>query len=561
MRSSTHRLAVAVAAAVIVVAVLPGAAGATDYCVDPSIDCGANKVDSFQKALDLADDTPDADRIFLGAGTYTAPDKGGFQYYQMDGPVEIVGAGAERTILTSPAGGDYVLGLFGGAATSIHDLTIRLPQDAATGTAGLMTTNAARRIEVVEDPTQANNREGVVLEDGATLDDSSVTLDADGGGATAVELDRGTVRRSVLRAATGVISTYGGTIAHARIVAGYQGVVAYRETTSIRGSLIRLVGANYGSGIFALTNAGYHTAINADGLTIIGHNEASIGAGVGNEGAPAESVDLSLTNSIIRGFPVALWAEAWDAGHANISASYSDYDPSGNYHHGANAEITELNVSNVGDAGFVDAAGDDYHLASGSPLVDIGDPASAQGLDLDGNPLVADGNGDTVARRDLGAFELQPAAAGGAGGGQQVAAADALAPLISGFRAAPSRFAIARRARPSSARTPRGTRFQYALSEQARVTLRIQRALAGRRAGGKCVRPTARLRRAKRCTRYRTVGTLSGNAASGANSTKFMGKFGTRALRPGSYRARITATDTAGNRSAPRIAAFRVVRG
>jgi hypothetical protein len=217
----------------------------------------------------------------------------------------------------------------------------------------------------------------------------------------------------------------------------------------------------------------------------------------------------------------------------------------------------------VGDAGFVDAGGGDYHLLPSSPLVDAGDPASAQGLDLDGNPLVADGDGDGSARRDLGAFELQPAVAGGSQppGGGATGAADTQAPLVTGFKAAPSLFAVARARTPLAARVPRGTRFRYTLSEQARVTITIQRTLPGRRAGGRCVRPTPRLRVAKRCTRSRTVGTLTRSATKGANSIRFTGRIGSRTLRPGRYRALITATDTAGNRSTPRPARFRVARG
>jgi hypothetical protein len=63
---------------------------------------------------------------------------------------------------------------------------------------------------------------------------------------------------------------------------------------------------------------------------------------------------------------------------------------------------------------------------------------------------------------------------------------------------------------------------------------------------------------AKRCTRYRTVGTLSRSGQGGANSTRFTGTIGKRALARGSYRAVIRATDLVGNRSKPQAARFRV---
>src|SRR5204862_6952633 len=99
-------------------------------------------------------------------------------------------------------------------------------------------------------------------------------------------------------------------------------------------------------------------------------------------------------------------------------------------------------------------------------------------------------------------------------GGQQAgtAASDTQPPLVSGFRADPTLFAVARAGTPIAANIPHGTDFRYALSEPARVTLKIQRALTGRRQRGKCVRPAPQLRHAKRCTRYRTIGTLSRSA-------------------------------------------------
>jgi hypothetical protein len=567
-RSDRRRLArwlVAALAVALLVAVLPAMASATDYCVAPNTSCGGSNVATFEQALDLADNATDADRVFLGAATYTSPTANGYRYDKLDSPVEIIGQGDGQTVLTSPTGGNAVLWLFGGTGTSVHDLTIRLPQNAFGGLSGLRTTNTARRIEVVEAPTQANPRNGVDLESGGTLEDSNVTLGhVQNTIAVLIDLGGGAVRGSVLSARTGVNSNDGGTIERSRVTGSGTGVENVRNVMTIRSSLIRFTDGDGSAGIYADPQLGSHPTIDADGVTVIGPNLPDTwGAEVNTFVYPAESGDVNLTNSVIRGVSTPLGAFAAGSGQAKVAASYSDYDPSGNSTSGANASITQADVANVGDARFVDAPGGDFRLRPDSPLIDAGDPATSQGLDLDANPLVGDGNADGIARRDMGAFELPPAVGGGqqaVGGGQQggEAAADTEPPIVSAFRADPSLFAVARASTTIAAGIARGTRFRYTLSEDSRVALTIQRALAGRRRGGECLRPTPQLRHAKRCTRYRTIGTLSRSAKQGANRTRFTGKIGTRALRPGGYRARLIATDAAANRSTPHAARFRI---
>ena len=112
----------------------------------------------------------------------------------------------------------------------------------------------------------------------------------------------------------------------------------------------------------------------------------------------------------------------------------------------------------------------------------------------------------------------------------------------------------------TSAAAPRGTHFRYALSEAAAMSIAIEQRASGRRVGRRCRPATRRLRKRPRCTRWASRGTLSAQAAAGGNATPFSGRVGRRALRPGSYRARLRATDAAGNRSGERRVALRVVR-
>src|SRR5947207_3218942 len=75
-------------------------AAATDYCVDVALTCeAANDLGRFEDALSKAGAGPNADRIFLGAGTYAAPGATGFNY--QSGPVEVIGKGQGTTILTT----------------------------------------------------------------------------------------------------------------------------------------------------------------------------------------------------------------------------------------------------------------------------------------------------------------------------------------------------------------------------------------------------------------------------------------------------------------------------
>ena len=145
---------------------------------------------------------------------------------------------------------------------------------------------------------------------------------------------------------------------------------------------------------------------------------------------------------------------------------------------------------------------------------------------------------------------------------------DMLAPTVTGFALTPSRFRVAPAASPTDARAdgrrrraPRGSRLRFTLSEPADARIPIKRTRPGRRVGRRCEAPTRRLRNRRRCTRYRRAGTLTrNNLPAGRNTIRFSGRIGKRTLAPGGYRATVTATDPAGNRSTPKHATFRIAR-
>jgi hypothetical protein len=541
-------------------------AGASDFCVGPPLcPAGVNKAPDLQTALNWAALSPDSDRIILSGDTFTAPSTNGW-VYNSSGPVEISGAGIAHTVLTGPPQLKQLLDLEGGPGTTIHDLSIQLPQMAGAST-GLFTNASVKGVVISEPTAQAITHLGVSLIGNGALDGSSVTM-FPGTQAIGVALaGSATMKDSSVSAHTAVASTYGGTIQRSWLTGDDYALKASGGTTNIENSVLRVNSAS-GAGIGAFASNDPHPVVNADGLTmttgLVGghagvHAQADNVAGV--------TVNVNMKNSILRGLDVPVEAVGTGAGVATVATSWSDFDPSKTQATG-NATISKSNISFVANPGFVNPVSGNFRLASSSPLVDAGDQATSQGLDMDGNPRVTDGNLDGSARRDIGAYEVpgplpldpppadQPAggsagqlpagsasaasttaASTTAGGGASAAPADTVAPVISGLKTTNKAFAVGR-ARTALAAVMRGTSLRYSLSEAAKVTVTIRRVRDGR-----------------------VVGKLTRTGAKGSNAVKFSGRMGRCALRSGRYLAVLTATDAAGNRSAAKRVGFRVVAG
>jgi hypothetical protein len=146
-----------------------------------------------------------------------------------------------------------------------------------------------------------------------------------------------------------------------------------------------------------------------------------------------------------------------------------------------------------------------------------------------------------------------PGGGGGPGGG-------AVAPGLTHISETNSKFRVGRNATPVSARrAPVGTTFRFSLDQPASVSIEIAQSQPGRRSGKRCVKPTRRNARKRRCTRFVKRGTLKRAGKAGANSVAFSGRIGRKPLKPGSYRATFTAT-AGGLSSKPATLKFRVVR-
>lgn len=165
----------------------------------------------------------------------------------------------------------------------------------------------------------------------------------------------------------------------------------------------------------------------------------------------------------------------------------------------------------------------------------------------------------TVRTNGSGTGTSSGSGTGGTGSGTNaVALATVLRESLSpaSFRAAPSGPSAR-----SAKRQSYGTVVTHNLDRAGRVTFSVTQRQAGRRgAHGRCVKPTARNRKARRCTRTVTLrGSFAQAGKAGVNKFRFTGRLARRALKPGRYR--LNATPTSGRLKGRTVGvAFRVVK-
>jgi PKD domain len=131
-------------------------------------------------------------------------------------------------------------------------------------------------------------------------------------------------------------------------------------------------------------------------------------------------------------------------------------------------------------------------------------------------------------------------------------------PKVSRVAMSHKRFRVGSRRTAVSAKAARGTSFKFTLKAPAKVTIAITRPVRGARHGKRCV--AARHAGGKRCTRAVKVGKLTrANLPNGPNAIAFSGRIGKRALRPGAYKATLSARNAKG-RAKPVAVKFSVVK-
>lgn len=137
---------------------------------------------------------------------------------------------------------------------------------------------------------------------------------------------------------------------------------------------------------------------------------------------------------------------------------------------------------------------------------------------------------------------------------------DRTAPVQALLSLSSSSFRAARSGPSARTSVGLGTRVRYDLSEPATTRFRVERAVRGRRVGGRCVRATRANATRRPCTRWALLrGSFTRSGQRGANRFRFTGRLSGRALRRGRYRLVARSTDAAGNRSTLRRVRFRIV--
>lgn len=416
-----------------------------------------------------------------------------------------------------------------------------------TGTAGLLrsTINASKATV----GTTSVLLSGV----GSIVDQSSITA-----GGAGLSLPRGTIRRTSIVAVTSAVGMSG----------------------TVTDSLLRATGAG---GVALRLNQGDTTI--ARGVTVIATGSSSTGIKAtaatfgGTTGAQLDGKNLIVrgTSMDIVGEDGSFCQPAPPCASGLGTVTYSNITKSS-----ATTITTGVGMQSA-DPRFVSPS--DFRLRTGSPAIDTG-TADAKNGTRDLNGLLRPQN----SKFDMGAYEypklqfplnpgeIPPLVDPGPDPGNpndpgnpgdpaipsnpNGPGADKTAPTLSSFSLLRKRFrASGKRTATSARRTQAGTAVRFTVSEPAKISVAVLRPASGRKSGSACVKATSKPTKAKRCTRYTTVVTLTRNTTkAGRVSVRYSGKTKGRTLKPGAYRFSVTARDVTGNVSKPRTASFAVTR-
>jgi PKD repeat protein len=381
------------------------------------VTAGGTAQADFQTALNTAAGTAPADRIELGATSFSRA--GGFSYGSVS-PVQIVGIGnpfnwalgttrlANATV--DPTSED-VLRVSGSAASSVSNLAVLLPYGANGGNTGLkLSDGTANRIHVQGDVGAAVSSTGVELEN-ATISNSVVDVEASFG--AGIDFASGSNNQVVDTQVTGNVAAIrltegtGGRADRSDLSSDGSGVsLAPGTTMVVDASTMHSPGRTTflpNAGISFQNLAGANSSIDVINTTIVGSNfNFSPSSGILMANGSNRIMSVTMRNSVMIGFTNSVTRTATAPAASNFTSINSAYAPFTDSANGTRSETGRLDITDLGLL-------QDDHLPPTSPLVDAGDNAGVAATDRDGQPRIVDGNSDCSARVDIGAFELQSA--------------------------------------------------------------------------------------------------------------------------------------------------------
>ena len=432
--ASSRRLWSIAAVAVAALGLLPVTARATTFCVpgfDPERcpDNGSNVAQAdLETAMQAEAADGEADTVIVAPGTYADPDT--FEPTGAD-PLTIEGAGAgeagdpQATRLTTESSANvYVIDLAAsfGRAIVMRNLTVVVPAS--------LPDNQGAGIQVGGDTL-----EGVDVE---VANPHSNAIPAWPGGGTyeggrIYPTGAGIVERGIDTGVSGLPGQL--AIADVTLVEPVSGIsaesspipVSVRRTTVERplqgaydasqGGQLDVVNsvaisASALTAVDALANTAADTKIEADHLTLVHEGPPSGSTAVSSRSSSTGNTEVTVENSILRGYEHPYGRIAYSSGAADLAVRYSNLG--GEVVADAGPGTLDIGAGNI-DAEPLFAGAPPYGSATdlallrGSASVDAGDPApGGEPVDFLGAGRPLDGDGDGTAIRDQGAFELQP---------------------------------------------------------------------------------------------------------------------------------------------------------
>jgi hypothetical protein len=402
---------------------VPAGASADTFCAYNPPGCSGTSAANVQAAITAANLTVGRDRIEVGPGVHVETGSDG-----AGNKVDIVGVGspviAGNTALTISE-----------PDSTVSDIELRA--QGAGGRTALNLTGTASHV-TLSTASGAGNATGVRMLGSSTMLHSTANLrindptafDTAVSGEASSPSDTMTIDDLTGTADQGVYNKLAGHLVASHLaLTARDGFRASDGVATLDDSLIVLdTTSGYSRGVIATARAAAAAGtITARHVTVISNgNDSDAFASFTGYAATAS---LTVSDSVATGATNGLNLSGQSGGTANLSIDYSDYD--GTVNSSGTGTLDQGTHNSSTSPGFVNAAGGDFSLAAGSPLIDAGTPgalpADQPTTDLAGNPRIVDGNGDGSAQGDIGAYEFQPAppqTPGGAAGDT----ADHLAP-------------------------------------------------------------------------------------------------------------------------------------